>query len=352
MTSPGQLDTATTAAPDPSEGGTRPPGTAAERRARLLRRLRKRWSFVVLLALIAIFGTLRPDAFLTPFNMRSIATDASSYLIIAVGMTFVITLGGIDLSVGSVLVFSGVVSLRVMLWLGTDTWTTCLVGLAVAVLSGAAWGLVNGLVTTKGEISPLIATLGTFAAAQGLAFVLAGGQDMHGVPLTLADGIGYGKILGIPWPVVIALVVAAIGGFAMSQTKFGRYTCAIGSNEEAARRAAINVDRHLVKVYVLSGLLSGLAGYISLARFQTTTLNGHSTDMLLAILAVVIGGTSLLGGVGTVLGTVIGVTIPSVLSAGFVILGLEAFWQQVAIGVALVVVVIVDQRNRKRASLR
>jgi len=103
---------------------------------------------------------------------------------------------------------------------------------------------------------------------------------------------------------------------------------------------------------MLSGLLSGLAGYISLARFQTTTLNGHSTDMLLAILAVVIGGTSLLGGVGTVLGTVIGVTIPSVLSSGFVILGFEAFWQQVAIGVALVIVVIVDQRNRRRAALR
>jgi len=329
-----------------------PDAGAAGPRGRWLRRLRRRWSFVVLVVLVALFGALRPDAFLTPFNLRSVATDASSYLVIAVGMTFVITIGGIDLSVGSVLVFSGVASLKVMLWLGSDPWTTCLAGAAVAVAAGAAWGLVNGLVTTRGRISPLIATLGTFATAQGLAFLLAGGQDMHGVPQALADSLGFGSLFGVPWPVVLALGVAAIGGFAMSQTRFGRYTCAVGSNEEAARRAAVDVDRHVVKVYVLSGLLSGLAGYVSLARFQTTTLNGHSTDMLLAILAVVIGGTSLLGGVGTVLGTVIGVTIPSVLSAGFVILGLEPFWQQVALGIALVVVVVVDQRNRRLAALR
>lgn len=334
-----------TATPLPQVG---PAGLSTQ----LLRHLRRRWSFVVLVLLVVLFGALRPGAFLTAFNLRSIATDASSYLVIAVGMTFVVTIGGIDLSVGSVLVFSGVASLKVMLWAGSGTWTTCLLGAAVAVLAGAAWGLVNGLVTTRGEINPLIATLGTFASAQGLAFLLAGGQDMHGVPQTLANSLGYGSLAGVPYPVVLALVVAGIGGFAMSQTRFGRYTCAIGSNEEAARRAAIDVDRHVVKVYVLSGLLSGLAGYVSLARFQTTTLNGHSTDMLLAILAVVIGGTSLLGGVGTVLGTVIGVTIPSVLSAGFVILGFEPFWQQVALGVALVVVVIVDQRNRRRATTR
>jgi ribose transport system permease protein len=155
-------------------------------------------------------------------------------------------------------------------------------------------------------------------------------------------------VLGIPYTVLVALAVAAVGAFVMSQTRFGRYTMAIGSNEEAVRRAAVNVDRHIIKVYVLSGALAGLSGFVSLARFQTTTLNGHQTDMLQAILAVVIGGTSLSGGVGTVLGTVVGVAIPSVLTDGFVILGLEPFWQQVALGGALVAVVMVDQRRRRR----
>jgi ribose transport system permease protein len=263
-------------------------------------------------------------------------------------MPFVITVGGIDLSVGSVLIFSGVVALKVMLAMGGDSLWVDLAGLATALVAGLAWGLVNGLVTTLGKIPPLISTLGSFAAAAGFANLLAGGQDMHGVPNSLADNLGYGAVLGIPYTVLLALAVAAAGAFVMAQTRFGRYTAAVGSNEEAARRAAIRVDRHLVKIYILSGLLAGLAGYVSLARFQTTTLNGHQTDMLQAILAVVIGGTSLSGGVGTVLGTIVGVAIPSVLSAGFVILGLEPFWQQVALGVALAAVVIVDLRNRRR----
>lgn len=321
----------------------------AERRRRIgLRHTQRSWSVLVLVALVALFSALRPDQFVSWFNAKSIAVDASSYLLIAVGMTFVITIAGIDLSVGSVLVFSGVVSLKAMHAIGGEGLLVCLAGLAVAVLSGVLWGSVNGIITTRGGVSPLIATLGTFAAATGLAYILAGGQDMHGVPTALADTLGFGDFLGIPYTVLVALGVAAVGAFVMSQTRFGRYTAAIGSNEEAVRRAAVNVDRHIVKVYVLSGALSGLAGYVSLARFQTTTLNGHQTDMLQAILAVVIGGTSLSGGIGTVLGTVVGVTIPSVLTDGFVILGLEPFWQQVALGAALVGVVMVDQRRRSR----
>jgi ribose transport system permease protein len=317
---------------------------------RTLRHTQRSWSVLVLIALVALFSALQPDKFVSWFNAKSIAVDASSYLLIAVGMTFVITIAGIDLSVGSVLVFSGVVSLKVMLAIGGDGLPTLLAGLAAAVLSGLLWGLVNGLMTTKGGISPLIATLGSFAAATGLAYILAGGQDMHGVPGTLADTLGFGDFLGIPYTVLVALAVAAVGAFVMSQTRFGRYTMAIGSNEEAVRRAAVNVNRHIIKIYVLSGALAGLSGFVSLARFQTTTLNGHQTDMLQAILAVVIGGTSLSGGVGTVLGTVVGVAIPSVLTDGFVILGLEPFWQQVALGGALVAVVMVDQRRRKRKS--
>jgi ribose transport system permease protein len=338
----------------PPASGTSPAVVAAAPPSvglRLARRVRERYSLVVLLFLVAVFSALHPTEFLSVVNARGVAVDASSYLVIAVGMTFVITVGGIDLSVGSVLIFAGVVALKVMLAIGGDSVFVDLVGLAVALAAGLGWGLVNGLVTTLGRIPPLISTLGSFAAAAGLANLLAGGQDMHGVPNSLADNLGYGALFGIPYTVLLALAVAAAGALLMVQTRFGRYTAAIGSNEEAARRAAIRVDRHLVKIYVLSGLLAGLAGFVSLARFQTTTLNGHQTDMLQAILAVVIGGTSLSGGVGTVLGTIVGVAIPSVLSAGFVILGLEPFWQQVALGVALATVVIVDLRNRRRRQL-
>ena len=339
------------AKPPPAEESAEPPVAPRPRgRLQALRHTQRSWSVLVLAALIALFSALRPEQFVSLFNAKSIAVDASSYLLIAVGMTFVITIAGIDLSVGSVLVFAGVVGLKVMLAIGGTGPLTLLAGLAAAILAGLLWGVLNGLLTTRGGISPLIATLGTFAAATGLAFVLAGGQDMHGVPDTLANSLGFGDLLGVPYTVLLALAVAGIGAFVMSQTRFGRYTMAIGSNEEAVRRAAVNVNRHIVKVYALSGTLAGLSGFVSLARFQTTTLNGHQTDMLQAILAVVIGGTSLSGGVGTVLGTVVGVAIPSVLTDGFVILGFEPFWQQVALGVALVAVVMVDQRRRRDKS--
>jgi ribose transport system permease protein len=143
-------------------------------------------------------------------------------------------------------------------------------------------------------------------------------------------------------------VVALVFGVILSQTRFGRYTYAIGSNQEAVRRAGVNVDRHLIKVYALTGTLAGLAGFMSLARFGTTTIGGHSTDNLDAIAGVVIGGTSLFGGVGTILGTVFGVFIPAVLENGFVIVGVEAFWQQVAVGAVLIIAVYLDQLRRSR----
>ena len=141
------------------------------------------------------------------------------------------------------------------------------------------------------------------------------------------------------WRSCSAIVLAA--------TRFGRYTYAIGSNEEAARRAGVNVDRHLIKVYALAGTLAGLAGFLSLARFGTTTIGGHATDNLQAIAAVVIGGTSLFGGIGTILGTVFGVFIPAVLQNGFVIVGVQPFWQQVAVGAVLIVAVYLDQLRRR-----
>lgn len=323
-----------------------PPGASSPWWPRIRRVLAQQWALGVLAVLVAIFSILRPQAFLSATNATSIAVNASSYLIIAVGMTFVITIAGIDLGVGSVLVFAGVVSVKVMVQVGGGGLLTALIGLLAALVAGSLWGLVNGLVVTRTRVPALIVTLGTLFVAIGLAQVITDGVDITGVPASLVNHLGFGSLLGIPYVVLVALAVAALGAFVMTQTRFGRHTSAIGSNEEAARRAAIGIRRHITSIYVLSGVLSGLAGYVSLARFSTTTVNGHQTDMLQAILAVVIGGTSLSGGVARLFGTVVGVCIPAVLQSAFVILGVKPFWQNVAMGIALVIVVAIDQQRR------
>jgi ribose transport system permease protein len=259
----------------------------------------------------------------------------------------VIITAGIDLSVGSVLVFSGVIAAKVMLAVGGGGWGAIGAGAVAGLAAGLAWGIVNGVLVTKARVPPLIVTLGTLGMALGSALLITGGIDLRGIPLQLITTIGIGQLVGVPYVVLIAAAVTAVGAVVLGATRFGRYTYAIGSNAEAARRAGINVDRHLIKVYALSGLLAGLAGLVSLARFATTTIGGHSTDNLAAIAAVVLGGTSLFGGIGTVLGTVVGVFIPAVLQNGFVILGVQPFWQQVAVGAVLIVAVYIDQLKRR-----
>jgi len=269
-------------------------------------------------------------------------------LVLAVGSTFVIVTAGIDLSVGSVLVFSGVVAAKAMEAVGGESVGTLLVGLAAALLSGLAWGALNGFLIAKAKIPALIVTLGTLGMALGAALLITGGVDQRDVPFKLVETVGSGRLFGeLPYLVLIAFAVALAGGILLAATRFGRYTYAIGSNEEGARRAGVAVDRHLIKVYALAGTLSGLAGFLSLARFATTTIGGHSTDNLQAIAAIVIGGTSLFGGVGTMLGTVFGVFIPAVLQNGFVIVGLQPFWQQVAVGAVLIIAVYLDQLRRR-----
>jgi ribose transport system permease protein len=291
---------------------------------------------------------MEPSSFATVNNARNLVTNAAILLVIAVGMTFVIITAGIDLSVGSVLVFSGVVSAKAMNGMDGDGWDVILIGLVVALACGLGWGVLNGVLITKARVPPLIVTLGTLGMSLGLALIITDGVDVREVPPRLVTSIGVGRLFDqIPWLVVIAVAVAVIFGVMLHATRFGRHTYAIGSNDEAARRAGINVDRHLIGVYAISGLLSGLAGFMSLARFATTTIGGHSTDNLQAIAAVVLGGTSLFGGVGTVLGTVVGVFIPAVLQNGFVITGVETFWRDVAVGAVLIAAVYLDQLRRR-----
>jgi ribose transport system permease protein len=306
---------------------------------------------LILAALIVVFSVLRFEEFFAVSNARNIATDAAVLLVLATGLTYVIVTAGIDLSVGAVLVFAGVVSAKGMNAVGGDNWGVILIGLAIALAAGCAWGVLNGFLVTKARIPPFIVTLGTLGMALGSALLITGGVDEREVPFKLIDTIGSGRLFDqIPYLVLIAAAVALVFGVVLAQTRFGRYTYAIGSNAEGARRAGVNVDRHLIKVYALGGTLAGLAGFLALARFGTTSIGGHSTDNLDAIAAVVIGGTSLFGGVGTVIGTVVGVFIPAVLRNGFVIVGVQPFWQQVAVGAVLIVAVYLDQLRRARTA--
>ena len=305
------------------------------------------WIGLILAALILVFSVLEYDSFVSASNARNVATDAAVLLVIATGMTYVIITAGIDLSVGAVLVFSGVVSVKLMNAVGGDNWGTIILGLATALGAGLTWGVINGFLVAKARIPALIVTLGTLGMAMGASLLITGGVDERDVPFKLITTIGTGRLFDqIPYLVIIAFAVALVFGIILAATRFGRFTYAVGSNEEAARRAGINVDRHLIKVYALAGTLSGLAGFMSLARFSTTTIGGHDTDNLNAIAAVVIGGTSLFGGLGSVLGTVFGVFIPAVLQNGFVIVGVQVFWQQVAVGAVLVGAVYIDQLRR------
>ena len=305
------------------------------------------WIFLVLCVIVAIFSVLKPAEFATTDNFRNMAVDASGLLLIATGMTFVIITGGIDLSVGAVLVFASIVSGRVMESRADESLATVLIGLVVALACGLGWGLVNGILITRSRVTPLIVTLGTLGMAEGAGLLITD-VNVRSVPLRLTTSLGIGRLWGqIPYLVLISAGVTLVAGIALALTRFGRYTYAIGSNAEATRRSGINTERHLIKVYAISGVLAGLAGYLSLARFSTTTIGGHSTDNLQAIAAVVIGGTSLFGGIGTIVGTVVGVFIPAVLQNGFIILGIQPYWQELAVGAVLIAAVYLDQLRRR-----
>ncbi|EJC75752.1 permease component of ribose/xylose/arabinose/galactoside ABC-type transporter [Rhizobium leguminosarum bv. trifolii WSM2012] len=305
----------------------------------------------VLFVLIAAFSIARPESFAQLANFRQIILNASVLGVIGVGMTFVITTSGIDLSAGAVLVFSSVVSAIVMRDLGGQGWDVGLIGIVVAIACGLGWGIVNGVLIAYAKVPPLIVTLGTMGMALGTALIMTDGVDIREVPDAVAVGIGYGNIFGhVPILSVISLIICAVGGTVLAYTRFGRHVKAIGSNELAARRVGVKVNRQLVKVYAVAGGLYGCAGILSLSYFGTTAVGGNNTTVLDVVAAVVIGGTSLFGGVGSVLGTVIGLFIPAVLQNGFIITGVPPFWQQVAVGGVLIVAVYFDQARRAAAT--
>ncbi|MEO8906462.1 MAG: ABC transporter permease [Microbacteriaceae bacterium] len=307
--------------------------------------------FLILVLIVIAFAVVAPTQFAQWSNFRLILQNAAILAVLAVGMTFVIITAGIDLSIGSVLVFSGVVSAIVMRAMGGQGWGTAIVGILVAIVSGSAWGWINGVLVAKAKIPSLIVTLGTFGAALGFAQILTGGVDISSVPLVLTQSIGYGNVFGsLPVIVVIAAVFVVIGAIMLNFTKFGLYTRAVGSSEEASRRVGVKVDRHLIYVYTLTGGLAGVAGILSLSQFATTAIAGQSLTNLNVIAAVVIGGTSLFGGIGTIVGSIVGLFIPAVLQNGFVITGVQPYWQQVAVGAVLIAAVYADQLRRSAAA--
>jgi len=299
----------------------------------------------VLAVLIIIFSVIRPNSFPTTTNASNILSYASTFLVMGTGITYVMIAGGIDLSIGSVLVFANVCAAKAMGAIGTDNVLTVIAGIAVALAAGLAWGIFNGLCITRLRVPPLIATLGTLGAVLGLADLITSGNDIRTVPPVLLN-VETGSFLGINYLVWVSFAVIVIGGLVLGLTRFGRHVYVIGSNTEAARRGGINVNRYQLKLYALSGLLAGLAGMMSLTQFATTTISGHSTDFLIVITGVVLGGISLFGGIGSIAGAVVGLFISAVLVNGFVIMNVQPFWQQVVIGFFLIVAVYLDQLRR------
>ena len=342
--------TGQTTAPPPAPAEAAPSEEQPTSRLARISRLQALQIIIVLAVIVAIFATIKPGSFLTVFNIRGIVQDTSILAVLGVGMTFVIVTGGIDLSVGSVLVFSGVIADKVMAAMGGQGWAAALVGALVAIACGLGWGLFNGVLIARAKVPPLIVTLGTLGMALGLAEVITAGVDLRDIPTVMVNTVGFGNIFWeIPTLAVIAAVVIALGIVLLHRTRFGLHTYALGSNPEAGRRSGLNVTRHLIMVYALSGLLAGFAGWLNLAFFQSTTIGGQSTTNLSVIAGTVIGGTSLFGGYGSILGTTIGLFIPTTLQNGFVIIGIQPFWQQVVVGAVLIAAVYVDQRRRAAA---
>jgi ribose transport system permease protein len=345
-----QLTTAPAPSPSPS-----PQADGASRIRRAGRALTGNWVFLALVVLIVFFSVKAGGTFLSTGNFSDILFNASGTMIMAVGTAFLIIGGQLDLSIGSVLVFSEVIAAKVIVAMaGSPTaqyphaLLAILVGTLVAVLVGAAWGTLNGVLVTRLKIPSFIITLGTLGMALGLAQVITAGTDVTGLPPQMVTDLGMKKVAGLPLPVWIAAVIAVIAGLVLAKTRFGRHTYAIGSNAEAARRSGINVRRHQITLFVFMGALAGLAGLLDIARYTTTEVSGHSSDNLTAIAAVIIGGASLFGGRGTVFGTAVGVMIPAVLNNGLVIINVQPFWQTVAIGAILIVAVGIDDVKRRR----
>lgn len=288
-----------------------------------------------LLALCLLLWILTPH-FLTVSNLLNVLEQTSINAIVAVGMTYVIISGGIDLSVGSLLALSGVVLATL---LQQDRAIPAAAAGAVAI--GALFGSASGVTITWGRLPPFIATLGMMSIARGCALLFTEGRPVSGFGPEFR-AIATARIAGIPAPVFVTAGVYAVGHFVLSETRFGRYVYALGGNEEATRLSGVNVRAYKTAVYAVSGLTSAIAAVLLTARLNSAQPIAGIMYELDAIAAVVIGGTSLSGGEGSLAGTLIGALIMGVLRNGLNLLNVSSFTQQVVIGLVIVFAVLVD----------
>jgi ribose transport system permease protein len=308
------------------------------------------WTLAVFVLICIVFGIAAPD-FFSRANWVATSEYAVEYLLLAIGETFVIATAGIDLSVGAILGFSAMLSAVIMSGLLNGHMNTTLVtiiGFAIALAAGTLVGVANGLLITRLKLTPFIVTLGMLGMCTGATYLLDDGNQVSNVPsqiTTIGTTIWFGGWL--PAIVVVAAVFTAGGSLLLSRTRFGLHTYVIGSNFLAGQRAGVNVNRHLVRVYALSGFLAAVAGLMVTAKFSIASPIAGANDELDAIAAVVIGGASLFGGTGTIFGTLIGTFIISILVTGLVLLNVQPFWQQVAVGAVLIIAVVLDQVRRR-----
>jgi len=310
---------------------------------RLLKRIWEKYNILLGLLVLFIFSSLVSEAFLTARNLLNVMRQVSINGIIAIGMTFVILTAGIDLSVGAMLAMVGCLCAGLIKFNGLGFILVFLIGLGAGLLMGAA----NGVVITKGRIQPFIVTLATMTSIRGLAFLYSKGR-----PIVLGDStppplqfIGEGYIGPIPVPAVLFLAVLALSSFILRRTVLGRYVYAIGGNEEAARLSGINVDFYKTIVYSLSGLFVALASLIAISRLGVGNADLGLGYELNAIAAVVIGGTSLMGGIGTVEGTFIGAVILGILNNILNLLGVGSFFQQILKGIIIIIAVLLSKKR-------
>lgn len=293
------------------------------------------------LVLLCIVITIVTPNFLSVSNITNVFTQVSVNAIIAIGMTFVILTGGIDLSVGSTLAISSAVGASIVKSTGN-----VFLAIIVAAVIGIAVGLINGLLVSKGKLQAFIVTLATMTIFRGATLVFTDGTPISKLPEAFVK-IGNGKLGFMPIPVIITIIIAIIAVYALSQTRFGRYLYALGGNEDASRLSGINTDKIKTLVYVVSGFASAIAGVIITSRIGSASPNAGTGFELDAIAAVVIGGTSLAGGEGTITGTLIGALIISVLNNGLNLMNVSPFYQSIVKGLVILIAVLLDKKSRK-----
>jgi ribose transport system permease protein len=299
--------------------------------------------FITLIVLIVALSIASPH-FLTNTNLSSVVRQTAVINIMALGMTLIIVSGGIDLSVGAILAMGGLLGTMAM-----EKGYSIPVGVLIGILTGCFWGFVNGLLATKLRINPFIVTLGTLGIIRGLTLIISNGLPVHQIPQSFSF-LGEGVVLGVPFVLWVLLACAVAMHIIMEHTRLGRYAFAIGSNPDAAFYAGIPVAFHVTAVYAIGGALTGLAGMIEASRLMTGQPTAGQGYELQAIAAVVIGGGSLRGGEGSVIGTLVGAFIMGLLSNGSDLLGISPYLQQAIIGAVIILAVSVDELRKRKTS--